>query len=48
MLNDYVKASAAAQKVIASSTADKDLVNEAHLINGKSALALDNLKRCKG
>ena len=46
-LNDYAKTIAAAQKVIASSNADKELVNEAHLLYGKSALALNNLADAK-
>jgi tetratricopeptide (TPR) repeat protein len=46
-LKDYNKTIAAAQKVIASSNADKELVNEAHMLYGKSALALDNLPEAK-
>jgi TolA-binding protein len=46
-LNDYNKTIAAAQKVIASSNADKELVNEAHLLYGRSAFALDNFTDAK-
>jgi TolA-binding protein len=46
-LNDYNKTIEAAQKVIATANADKDIVNEAHLYFGRSALALENLKDAK-
>jgi TolA-binding protein len=35
-LKDNVKAAAAAQKILNSTTTDKDLLNEAHLITGKA------------
>jgi len=46
-LHDSYKTIAAAQKVIASSNADKELINEAHLLYGRSALSLDNLPDAK-
>jgi TolA-binding protein len=45
-VNQYEKAISNAQKVIATAT-DKDLLNEAHLILAKSALAKDDLATAK-
>ncbi len=46
-LNQYDKAITSAEKVISSSNADKDLVNEAHLLSGKSSLAKNDLEAAK-
>ena len=47
MLNQYDKAISNAEKIIASQDADKDLVNEAHLLKGKSALAKNDFETAK-
>lgn len=46
-LNDYDKAISNAQKVLSSSATDKDLINEAHFIAGKSYFAKEDLTNAK-
>lgn len=46
-LTQYDQTIAGAAKVIASSNTDKDLVNEAHLLSGKSSLAKNDLESAK-
>jgi TolA-binding protein len=43
----YDKTISSAQKIIESENSDKDLVNEAHLLKGKSALAKNDLETAK-
>lgn len=46
-LNQYDKTISGAQKIIDSENADKDLINEAHLLKGKSALTKNDLETAK-
>ncbi|HRH65279.1 MAG TPA: tetratricopeptide repeat protein, partial [Bacteroidia bacterium] len=46
-LNDYDKAIRNAQKVLSSSVTDKDLINEAHFIAGKSYFAKNDMASAK-
>ncbi len=46
-LNQHDKTIASAQKILDSENSDKDLINEAHLLKGKSALAKSDLETAK-
>ncbi|REK05041.1 MAG: outer membrane protein assembly factor BamD [Bacteroidetes bacterium] len=46
-LEDYARAQEQAKKIIDSNTSDKDLMNEAHLIAGKSHYFLNELEKAK-
>ncbi len=46
-LNQYDKTISSGEKIIASENADKDLLNEAHLLIGKAALAKNDLEKAK-
>ena len=46
-LNQFDRTLLTAEKVIQSSTADKDLLNESHLLKGKSAMATNDLETAK-
>ncbi len=46
-LNQFDKTISSAEKIISSESTDKDLINEAHLLSGKSALEKNDLTKAK-
>ena len=46
-LNQFDKTISNAEKIISSEDADKDLINEAHLLSGKSSLGKNDLEKAK-